>query len=502
MATITKVTTPDGVTHTLGGGGGGGTDTTYDLTLGSLSSNTVPIKLEGSDGTTDTIYLNGAGGATLSVSGSTVTITTSAGQTITYTLSGSGTASGYTITATPSSGTPTSVTIPAATGSSAGLMTSSDKSKLDGIEAGAEANVQADWNQNNSSADDYIKNKPTIPPAITVDSALSPTSTNPVENQAIYAELETKQDDLISGTNIKTINGNSILGSGDLVIAGGQSITVFLSEPTPPYSVGDLWVSSMVTEQRLITDDADNLIDSANNFLQAVTYGKSAIYVCINAKSQGDSFSSSDWKLAANENVQADWNEADPTSDAYILNKPTIPQGVIVDPALDPTSSNPVENSAICDALDDKQDELVSGTNIKTINNTSLLGSGNIVIPDGVGTPLSASGNNVSIPSTSYKTIASLTLPANGKYIVVARGGCGSGSNLTNEGCRITTTSGTATEAYDPIQITTASSGGPQCLTGYYVTGSTAITVSFQIYLYGSGTATGGNCWMLAFPIG
>ncbi len=36
----------------------------------------------------------------------------------------------------------------------------------------------------------------------------------------IYIE---KQDTLISGTNIKTINGSSILGSGDLVISGGSS---------------------------------------------------------------------------------------------------------------------------------------------------------------------------------------------------------------------------------------------------------------------------------------
>lgn len=36
------------------------------------------------------------------------------------------------------------------------------KDKLDGIEAGAEANVQSDWNQNDSSADDYIKNKPNL----------------------------------------------------------------------------------------------------------------------------------------------------------------------------------------------------------------------------------------------------------------------------------------------------------------------------------------------------
>lgn len=36
------------------------------------------------------------------------------------------------------------------------------------------------------------------------------------------------------------------------------------------------------------------------------------------------------------------------------------------------------------DLLDEKQDTLVSGTNIKTINNTSLLGSGNITISSGV----------------------------------------------------------------------------------------------------------------------
>jgi len=34
-------------------------------------------------------------------------------------------------------------------------------SKLSGIEAGAEVNVQPDWNQAADTADDYIKNKPT-----------------------------------------------------------------------------------------------------------------------------------------------------------------------------------------------------------------------------------------------------------------------------------------------------------------------------------------------------
>lgn len=37
------------------------------------------------------------------------------------------------------------------------------KNKLDGIAAGAEVNVQSDWNETNTSSDAYIKNKPTIP---------------------------------------------------------------------------------------------------------------------------------------------------------------------------------------------------------------------------------------------------------------------------------------------------------------------------------------------------
>lgn len=37
----------------------------------------------------------------------------------------------------------------------------------------------------------------------------------------VVAEVATKQDELVSGVNIKTINGNSILGPGDLVIEGG-----------------------------------------------------------------------------------------------------------------------------------------------------------------------------------------------------------------------------------------------------------------------------------------
>lgn len=35
--------------------------------------------------------------------------------------------------------------------------------------------------------------------------------------------IDKKQDALVNGTNIKTINGESILGSGDIVIGGGDT---------------------------------------------------------------------------------------------------------------------------------------------------------------------------------------------------------------------------------------------------------------------------------------
>lgn len=40
---------------------------------------------------------------------------------------------------------------------------------------------------------------------------------------AAQTALNTKQATLVSGTNIKTVNGGSVLGSGDLVVAGGTA---------------------------------------------------------------------------------------------------------------------------------------------------------------------------------------------------------------------------------------------------------------------------------------
>lgn len=62
------------------------------------------------------------------------------------------------------------------------------KGKLDGIAAGAEANVQSDWNVNESTSDAFIKNKPTSMPASDVHEWAK------AENKPAYTATEVGAD--------------------------------------------------------------------------------------------------------------------------------------------------------------------------------------------------------------------------------------------------------------------------------------------------------------------
>ncbi len=64
--------------------------------------------------------------------------------------------------------------------------------------------------------------------SVTVDGALSSTSVNPVQNKVITEELEKKQVALESGKTIRTINGQSLLGEGDITIQGGGSVNALI----------------------------------------------------------------------------------------------------------------------------------------------------------------------------------------------------------------------------------------------------------------------------------
>ena len=73
-----------------------------------------------------------------------------------------------------------------------------------------------------------LTNKPSIPSAL---SQLSEDSTHRVVSDAEKTTWNNKQDTLVSGTNIKTINNQSIIGSGNIEIQGGGSF-----DPTQYYT--------------------------------------------------------------------------------------------------------------------------------------------------------------------------------------------------------------------------------------------------------------------------
>lgn len=70
--------------------------------------------------------------------------------------------------------------------------------------------------------------------------------TNKPISTATQTALDTKQATLVSGTSIKTINGNSLLGSGDIVISGGGS-TAPLEFNTTDLTVWNNGKSNIIT---------------------------------------------------------------------------------------------------------------------------------------------------------------------------------------------------------------------------------------------------------------
>ena len=60
--------------------------------------------------------------------------------------------------------------------------------------------------------------------------ALATTLANYVTSSALTTALASKQDTLVSGENIKTVNGQSILGSGDIPISGASDAVKYTSQ--------------------------------------------------------------------------------------------------------------------------------------------------------------------------------------------------------------------------------------------------------------------------------
>ena len=87
--------------------------------------------------------------------------------------------------------------------------------------------------------------------------------------------LSGKQATLVSGTNIKTVNGNSLLGSGNLTITGGSGLQGY-------HNVMGFFPSGFGTSAHITASTPSNLVTSANLiYLNPIIVQNSITYASI-----------------------------------------------------------------------------------------------------------------------------------------------------------------------------------------------------------------------------
>lgn len=174
-------------------------------------------------------------------SAGTILGSTTAGN-VSANLDGTGTVSGWTALNntvagkqdTIDSSHPLSADLVDDTSTTHKFTTAADITKLSGIQAGAEVNVQSDWNQTTTTADDYIKNKPSLA-AVATSGAYADLSGTPnlatVATSGSYNDLTNKPT--IPTVNNATLtiqkNGTSV---GTFTANASSNVTANITVPT------------------------------------------------------------------------------------------------------------------------------------------------------------------------------------------------------------------------------------------------------------------------------
>lgn len=251
-----------------------------------------------------------------------------------------------------------------ATPTAPGLMSAIDKSKLNGIEIGANKTV--------------------------VDAALDASSTNPVQNKVVKAELDKK-----AGKDVATADADGLMSAEDKVkldgIEDGATKTIvddvmsdtstnpvqnkvvkkyiddhdFLPEPIPNgNAVQALVVDRASRTYKLMTFDNLELPGAAESTNAPQT--RSVKYLLDRKASKDAATAEADGLMSAVDKTKLDGIETG-------ANK------TVVDAALDATSTNPVQNKAVKAALDGK-----AGTAVATTSANGLMSAADKTKLDGV----------------------------------------------------------------------------------------------------------------------
>lgn len=188
-------------------------------------------------------------------------------------------------------------------------------------------------------------------------------------------QLSQKQDKLVSGTNIKTINGNSLLGSGNLEIeTSGGGITDAPSNGKKYVRSNGDWVEETKVDisDMLTKTEAESTYAKKTEIPEEYVLPKASSSVLGGIKvGAGLSIDGSGILSATGGGV------AESVNWENVVGKPDIVQ------TTGTSQTNIMSQNAVTNSLKTKQDTLVSGTNIKTINGQTILGIGNIEIQGG-----------------------------------------------------------------------------------------------------------------------
>lgn len=197
-------------------------------------------------------------------------------------------------------------------------------------------------------------------------------------------EMATKQDLLVSGTNIKTINSQSLLGEGNIEIESGSNIP-FLFIDSITHLSGDF---------AAVKNAIANKTPFELYYVNILGYGDiAAPEVC----------------FVSGEIIQATFHFESTTANHTVVQTTITPTGVSAD-----TSYHSY------------QEQLVSGTNIKTINGESILGEGNLEISGSGGTTdytqLTNKPQINSVELSGNKSLSDLGIQPAGNYIEAGTG--------------------------------------------------------------------------------
>ena len=175
-----------------------------------------------------------------------------------------------------------------------------------------------------------------------------------ISGLATKEELNDKQNTLVSGTNIKTINSQSLLGEGNI------EITVEGGGISDAPSDGKLYGRKNAQWTEVVIPDTSDLATKSE--LSEGLAGKANTSDLSNYLTTANAQSTYATKSELGAKLDVETYNSDKATFAL---KSELPD---------------TSDFATTEQLNGKQDALVSGTNIKTINGNSILGEGNIQI--------------------------------------------------------------------------------------------------------------------------